>query len=444
MVSIYEHFPIRRIAMKNLFLLCLAAWLLSALPVFSAGKTEEGAAKAPVKPVTVVFRTQEHGEGAVGERKVIEEFNASQTGVKVELIQGQWTQYYAQLRLSVMAGDPPQLGISMFSLLPAMYEYYTPLDKSPVGNILDMANLKASEFDERGWQESQYNGVQYVIPLNYPSKLMWYNKDIFRKAGLDPEKFPETMSEFVVACNKIKQAGFYAFHPASDGPVRFWRRAWETFYIQQGGEIVDKGFTKATFNNEKGVKALQFLVDIVQKHGWNVVGADGYKQFGAKELGIIYAGNWFYANAVKSGADFSGAMTPVWFDKRATWVGGQGLQIPKQPAGTPKETYLAALEVIKFYLKNSHVSTMIAGHAPAYKQIMDKKEMVESEYWKKAGSKLAKMVSDGAVFYQLKHAKASELESAIETKIDLAVAGKMSVQEALRLAEEECNQILKK
>jgi len=62
----------------------------------------------------------------------------------------------------------------------------------------------------------------------------WHNKDIFREAGLDPENPPQTMDEFVAAADAIRDAGYYAFHPAKDALPRKLRRAWMIFYWQRG------------------------------------------------------------------------------------------------------------------------------------------------------------------------------------------------------------------
>ncbi len=66
------------------------------------------------------------------------------------------------------------------------------------------------------------------------------------------------------------------------------RRAWEIFYYQMGGELFDPNFSKATFNNEKGLKALEFLVNIFNAYGWNVVGGNGYAQFTAWPTGYAF------------------------------------------------------------------------------------------------------------------------------------------------------------
>ena len=54
---------------------------------------------------------------------------------------------------------------------------------------------------------SNYDGHTYRMGW-YPLPMIWiYNKDMFEKAGLDPEKAPETWDSFLAACEKLKSAG---------------------------------------------------------------------------------------------------------------------------------------------------------------------------------------------------------------------------------------------
>ena len=45
------------------------------------------------------------------------------------------------------------------------------------------------------------------FPFNSSSTVMWYNKDAFKKAGLDPDKPPKTWPELFEAAKKLKAAG---------------------------------------------------------------------------------------------------------------------------------------------------------------------------------------------------------------------------------------------
>ena len=50
-------------------------------------------------------------------------------------------------------------------------------------------------------------GEMLSFPFNSSSTVMWYNKDGFKKAGLDPDKPPKTWPEVFDAAKKLKAAG---------------------------------------------------------------------------------------------------------------------------------------------------------------------------------------------------------------------------------------------
>ncbi|MBN1835293.1 MAG: extracellular solute-binding protein [Spirochaetales bacterium] len=421
----------------------VAVLLLVASWAFTGGAQEK--AGGPSGPILLKVRTMTHGDETKVETALVEQFVAEHPNIRVELNQGQWTEAYAQIRLGVMSGDPPHVFLSHILKVVEMNEYYTPLNASPVGNLLQMSGIEVSNFHEGAYKMGGYQGNQYILPLDNHGIMIWYNKDIFQEVGLDPapEKFPDSMSAFTDAANKIKQAGYYAFHQAADGPPRYLRRSFFVWLWQQGGEIFDANYTRATFNNEKGLKALQFVVDNVHKHGWNVVGGDGYKQFSAGELGILHAGNWFYPNAVNSGVNFATWKVPNLFGKRQAWGNSEGFTILKQPEGTPKEVYLAAMTFIAWYLDHSYDWTIGSGMITAWAPAAQNPELKSSEYWQRVGQHLAAMMDEGALHFPIMHAKGAELENAITVNVELAFNGEITPQEALNRAEAECNKILK-
>ena len=54
---------------------------------------------------------------------------------------------------------------------------------------------------------STTKGEMLSMPFNSSSTVMWYNKDAFKKAGLDPDKPPKTWPEVFDAAKKLKAAG---------------------------------------------------------------------------------------------------------------------------------------------------------------------------------------------------------------------------------------------
>lgn len=452
---------------RNLFWMAIGALVILSLTLAATGcavatvEVEKEVVKEVIKEVekeVVVTATPEprpeadsyvlfyntlfHSGDAQAMERIVELYNETHEDAQLTLTQGQWAQYYAQLMNAVIAGNPPQIGIVHTSMLPEMYPALMPLEDTSAGNLLEMAGIDAENYMQPLWEAGQRDGHQYLIPLDSHMFGLWYNKDIFREAGLDPENPPQTMEEFVAAADAIRDAGYYAFHPAEDALPRKLRRAWMVFFWQLGGELFDEDYTQATFNNEKGLEALEFLVSIPQERGWNEPGTDGFKQFTAGELGMFVAGNWMYWTASESGVDYGMAPMPVFFDQPATWGNSHNLVIPKPPDGVSPEVLVKSAEAIKWINENSDIWGIYGGHIPAYKPTFESEELLESDTWQKSLSVFADMADQGWVNTEIPHPKASQLHNAIQVYIQEAYNGTITPQEALDKAEEEVNAIL--
>ncbi len=434
----------KRVAHISLFLFLIFVLVACAAPPPppAAAPAEEAAPQPKAEKYTLWFNTLFHSGDAQAMERIVQAYNESHEDTQITLTQGQWSEYYAQLTNAVIAGNPPQIGIVHTNKLSEMYPALTPLEASPAGNLLEAAGIQGDDYIEKLWQAGERDGHRYLVPLDTHMWGMWYNKDIFEAAGLDPESPPQTMEEFVAAADAIRDAGFKAFHPAEDALPRKLRRAWYILFWQQGGELFDEGYTKATFNNEKGLKALKFLVSMVQERGWNEPGTDGFKQFTAGELGMLFAGNWMYWTAKESGVNWGFAYVPQFYDKRVTWANSHNLVIPKQPEGVSDEVLIKSAEAIKWINEHSDLWGIYGGHIPAYKPALESEELRNSDTWKLSLSKFTDMANNGWIHYPIDHPKGSQLESAIQVQIQRAYNGEITPEEALRLAEEECNQIL--
>jgi raffinose/stachyose/melibiose transport system substrate-binding protein len=68
------------------------------------------------------------------------------------------------------------------------------------------------------------DGVQYGLPYNQSIVGIWYNKDLFEQAGLDPEAPPATWAELLEAVQALKDAGIVpiAVGAGDKWPAHFW------------------------------------------------------------------------------------------------------------------------------------------------------------------------------------------------------------------------------
>jgi multiple sugar transport system permease protein len=110
------------------------------------------------------------------------------------------------------------------------------------------------------------NGKIYCLPWFQCAMALYYRKDLYKEAGLDPNKPPRDWNEFYEYCKKltIPEKGQYGFGFAA------WPQGtsyhWCNFLWQAGGEVVAQtknGEWRAVFNSPAGVTALKFYRKLV-------------------------------------------------------------------------------------------------------------------------------------------------------------------------------------
>ena len=86
--------------------------------------------------------------------------------------------------------------------------------KGAIKPIFDVMKESGEKFDPSAYLPavagyySTSKGEMLSFPFNSSTAIMWYNKDAFRKAGLDPEKPPKTWPETFDYAKKLKAAGY--------------------------------------------------------------------------------------------------------------------------------------------------------------------------------------------------------------------------------------------
>lgn len=393
--------------------------------------------------ITLYFNTPFHSGDAQAMERIVAAFNEAHDDVQIILTQGQWAEYYSQLYNSVIAGNAPQLAITHTTRLQQMLPALTPLNDSPAGDLLAYAGISRDQYIADLWDAGTWEGNQYFIPLDTHMWGLWYNRDIFEAAGLDPDNPPTTREELEAAADAIRdKTGKYAIHWAEDALARKVRRAWYVLYWQLGGELLNEDMTQATFNNEKGLQALRYLVDSVHSRGWNHPAGDGFKQFAAGELGMLVAGNWYYWTAEEAGVNYGFHYMPTIFDTRKTWGDSHNIVIPVQ-RGVSDEVLKAAIMAAKWISENSAAWGVYGGHIPANNKVRESEELIQSHTWQTSLAKFAEMAEQGALRYDIDHQEAARISEAIEVYIQQAYNGTMSPEDALARAEREVNEILR-
>lgn len=162
---------------------------------------------------------------------------------------------------------------------------------------------------------STLKGEMLSFPFNSSSTVMWYNKDAFKKAGLDPDSPPKTWPDVFAAAKKLKAAGYdtCGFSNAWATWVNIEQfSAWHNLAIGTKGNGMDGFDTVLTFNNPTVLKHLENLVALQKDKTYDYSGRTnaGEGRFTSGECPIFLTSSGFFGN-VAANAKFAWGNAPM-------------------------------------------------------------------------------------------------------------------------------------
>jgi sn-glycerol 3-phosphate transport system substrate-binding protein len=151
-------------------------------------------------------------EAALGERvnEIAKDFNASQSDYKiVPLFKGSYDQTLAAGIAAYRSGNAPAI-LQVYEVGTAtMMQAKKAIE--PVSEVFKQAGVpldqKAFVPTIASYYGDAKTGALVSMPFNSSTPVLYYNKDAFKKAGLDPNQPPKTWDEVVKDAEKLKAAG---------------------------------------------------------------------------------------------------------------------------------------------------------------------------------------------------------------------------------------------
>ena len=125
------------------------------------------------------------------------EWNQKNPQIQVEpVFAGSYTEAYAKTLAAIRGGTPPDVAIMLSQNLNDILgqDIVIPLDELIAA---DAAQVKIDDFFPAFMLNSKQGGKIWSIPFQRSTPVMYYNKDAFKEAGLDPQKPPQTQAELV-------------------------------------------------------------------------------------------------------------------------------------------------------------------------------------------------------------------------------------------------------
>ena len=365
-----------------------------------------------------------------------DEFEEENPGIKVNAnFGGSYSETMTQVMASVQGGNPPELAvlfsIDLFTLLENdVIEEMTPLfDEEYLDDFYDgfMAN---SSIGDEVWS----------IPFQRSTIVLYYNKDAFREAGLDPEKPPTSWDELVEYGKKLTTDGQWGLEIPSTG-YQYWML--QALALQTDSNIMSYDGKETYFNAPHVQESLQFYLDLSQEHEvmpegvieWATVPSD----FLSGKTAMMYHTTGNLSN-VKENAefDFGVAFLPA-NNQFGSPTGGGNIYLFKD---IPDENREAAIKFVEFLTEPERVAQWsidtgyVATRASAYETDKLKEYVEEFPAALVAREQLEFSDSELATYQN------GEIQKILNDNIQSVLVGDSSVEDALNKAQEQAEKAL--
>jgi len=195
------------------------------------------------------------------------------TNVTVQILPTGGNSADQKLLIAVSAGTPPGLFWTGRATVAGwgLRGIAQPLDdRLAKSTVIQNDNFIAHALDENRWK-----GKVYGLYWSADARILYWNKDLFHAAGLDPEQPPQTWDQFGTVMQRLTKnlsggdGQVLGFNPTY---VSVGTSIWETWFWELGGSYLSADGTHVTIANDAGVGALDWMVKQAQvQGGWNAI-----------------------------------------------------------------------------------------------------------------------------------------------------------------------------
>jgi multiple sugar transport system substrate-binding protein len=373
----------------------------------------------------------------------VKEFNEKHAGqYRVEETMMKWDTLYSKLLIDFRTGNQPDL---LTFHQPALKQYSTLGVLQDLDDLVAELGIDGQEYVSTAWDGTVIDGKRYAVPMDMHPWALYYNRDLFREAGL-PDRGPVDMKEFMEFAQKLTK------DIDGDGKPDQWGFSYEyngavphRFLIsllgQKGKSLLSDDNQQAVFDTDDTREALQFMYDLVYKYKVTPEReTDPQGAFRRGVVGMILDGPWSIAEFRDTeGLDYMTSPMPIFYDQAGTWGSSHTLVIPKNTKPAVQE---AAVQFIGFVVKEKGYNwAQKAGHLPIRKDILGSAEFKELKESQAFADSLEHMIYYPPIV-EYSRVFSHDPSSPLVKMTESVLLGKTDIATAMTLAQEEFNVIL--
>jgi len=201
---------------------------------------------------------------------MVDEFEKSHPDIKIKSIYaGSYQDSVAKALTAYKGGSAPQLAVLLST------DMFTLIDE---GAIVPFDPLIKTD-EDRKWHDgfykafmanSQTGGKTWGIPFQRSTIVMYYNKDLFKEAGLNPDAPPSTWDELVADAKKLTKADSagqttqWGLEIPSGGSFAYW--LFQALTTPNDAILMNQDGNEVYLDKPAVIEAVQFWHDLAYKH----------------------------------------------------------------------------------------------------------------------------------------------------------------------------------
>jgi multiple sugar transport system substrate-binding protein len=241
--------------------------------------------------------------------ELIDEFNASHPDIHIHAISmGNYTALSQKLMASIQAGTQPDLAQVFESWTAGLVTggVLVPLDDL-ISEDEDFGEDDFADIYQVFLDSSMIDGKIWSFPFNKSVRVLYYNKDMFFREGLNPHQPPRTWAEFREICRIMTR------DTTGDGKIdqhgtTFSTSVWmfANLLLQAGGDMMTPDFRRPLFHLEPGVEAMEHLNTLlnVDKTAYLSAGFEWQNDLLASEIAMVEGSSVSAVYMERAGIDF--------------------------------------------------------------------------------------------------------------------------------------------
>lgn len=304
-----------------------------------------------------------------------------------------------------------------------------------ISDFWDVTGVDKNNILENVLELSHVDGKLYGTPMQYNVTYLYWNKDLFREAGLDPEKAPSTLEELAEYAKKLTDPSKNQFGLALPTNATYMQFLWAN-----GGDADDPATNTNLLNSEANVATLTWLQDLTvnkKVSPENVTGAEADTMLQAGQIGMYMSGPWQINGLREQGIDFGIAPCVAGSAGAFSPAGGCSYVIPK---GTEESHKLAAYKFMQYWLTDDILKewSQRNGFPVWSKTLMEDSEIQSDEVL----NSISKATEIGRS-YNLGYSLASQIDNDVMIPMfEKVMTGAATPEDALKEASEAMDRVL--